>query len=76
VRVGRAPVSESTRDVSSPSIAGQIKGNISSSGEKIFHVPGCTDYARTKISPEKGERYFSTEAEAITAGWRKAKNCP
>jgi len=51
-----------------------IKGNISSSGEKIYHVPGGGSYDVTKISPEKGERWFCTEAEAVSNGWRKAKN--
>lgn len=50
-----------------------IKGNISSSGEKIYHVPGQRDYNKTKISPEKGERWFCTEDEARAAGWRKAQ---
>lgn len=52
-----------------------IKGNISiNSGEKIFHVPGQEDYAGTRISPQYGERWFCTEAEARAAGWRKARN--
>jgi len=50
-----------------------IKGNISSSGERIYHVPGAQNYGRTVISPQKGERWFCTEAEAIAAGWRKSK---
>lgn len=51
-----------------------IKGNISSSGEKIYHVPGGGSYNQTKISPEKGERWFCSETEAVVNGWRKAKN--
>jgi endonuclease YncB( thermonuclease family) len=50
-----------------------IKGNTSSSGERIFHVPGAQHYEETKISEQKGERWFCTEAEAVAAGWRKAK---
>ena len=50
-----------------------IKGNVSSSGERIYHVPGGQYYERTKISTAKGERWFCTEAEAFAAGWRKAK---
>lgn len=53
-----------------------IKGNISSSGEKIYHLPGCGSYDKTVISEDKGERYFCSEAEAVAASWRKAKNCP
>jgi len=50
-----------------------IKGNISSnSGKRIYHVPGQQDYEATRISPDKGERWFCTEEEAVAAGWRKA----
>ena len=49
------------------------KGNISSSGERIYHVPGQRYYDATKISGIKGERWFCTEQEAVRAGWRKAK---
>lgn len=50
-----------------------IKGNISSKGERIYHVPGQQYYDRTKISPSKGERMFCSEAEAQAAGWRRSK---
>ncbi len=50
----------------------RIKGNISRSGERIYHVPGGQYYDRTKISTSKGERWFCSEAEAKAAGWRKA----
>lgn len=52
-----------------------IKGNISSSGEKIYHYPSCASYTRTKIDESKGERWFCTSEEARTAGWREALNC-
>jgi len=50
-----------------------IKGNISSSGERIYHVPGQRYYDKTLINGLQGERWFCTEQEAIAAGWRKAK---
>ena len=50
-----------------------IKGNISSSGEKIYHVENGQYYSRTKISSEKGERWFCSGKEAEENGWRKAK---
>jgi len=52
-----------------------IKGNISAKGEKIYHLPGCGSYKQTVIDESAGERWFCTEAEAVAAGWRKAKNC-
>ena len=53
-----------------------IKGNISFSGEKIYHLPGCGSYSKTQINEARGEKWFCTEAEAQAAGWRKALNCP
>ena len=50
-----------------------IKGNISSSGEQIYHILGAQHYERTKIGTAKGERWFCTEAKAVAAGWRKAR---
>ena len=53
-----------------------IKGNISyRTGEKIYHVPGCDNYEDTVITRSKGERWFCSEGEARSAGWRKARNC-
>lgn len=52
-----------------------IKGNISSSGEKIYHVVGCGSYSKTTIDEGNGERWFCSEQEAVNAGWRKALNC-
>jgi micrococcal nuclease len=53
-----------------------IKGNISTSGEKIYHLPGCGSYAKTHIDEKRGERWFCSDKEAQEAGWRKALNCP
>lgn len=49
-----------------------IKGNISNKDERIYHLPGQENYARTRISRQKGERWFCTEEEARRAGWRRA----
>lgn len=46
-----------------------IKGNISASG-KIYHPPWSPWYDKTRIDPERGERWFCSEDEAIDAGWR------
>lgn len=67
----------SNSPISSPKPTGTciIKGNISSGGERIYHLPGCGSYVKTTIDESKGERWFCNEAEAQSAGWRKAKNC-
>lgn len=51
----------------------EIKGNISSKGERIYYLPNQEQYGRTKISTRKGERWFCSEAEARAAGWRAAR---
>ena len=51
----------------------QIKGNISSSGEKIYHIPGQKYYDKTVVDGSRGEKWFCSENEAIAAGWRKSK---
>jgi endonuclease YncB( thermonuclease family) len=56
-----------------PDPACTIKGNISSSGY-IYHRPHNRDYARTRIDPSRGERWFCSEADARAAGWRPARN--
>lgn len=51
----------------------RIKGNISQSGEKIYHNPDDEYYSRTEIDEGSGERMFCTEDEAKEAGWRHSK---
>ena len=73
---GGTPVA---RPVGSPSASSEshesgcdIKGNINSKGERIYHVPGGRSYASTLIDPAQGERWFCSDAEAQAAGWRLA----
>ena len=72
-----APQSPNPSSATQNSASGSctIKGNISTSGEKIYHLPGCGSYAKTQIEESRGEKWFCTEAEAQSAGWRKALNC-
>lgn len=50
-----------------------IKGNISKSGEYIYHLPGDEYYAQTRIDESRGERWFCSESDARAAGWRHSK---
>ena len=50
-----------------PSANCVVKGNISSTGKKLFHVKGGAFYDRTKA-----EQCFNTPAEAIAAGFIKS----
>lgn len=52
-----------------------IKGNINSNGEKIYHMPNCSLYKETVINEARGEKWFCNEKEAVAVGWRKALNC-
>ena len=53
-----------------------IKGNISTQGHgKTYFIPGCSNYSRVHIDPNKGEKYFCTEAEAKEAGFTISDNC-
>jgi len=65
------PATPGQREASSA--ACRIKGNVSSRGDRIYHVPGQKYYEATRISPGKGERWFCDEAEAKAAGWRRAR---
>ena len=40
---------------------------------KIYHLPNCPDY--NKVS-EKNRVPFASEADAVKAGYKKARNCP
>jgi hypothetical protein len=50
-----------------------IKGNVSTRGERIYHVPGQKYYNETRISASHGERWFCSEEEARAAGWRRSR---
>ena len=52
----------------------RVKGNISATGEKIYHLPGSATYAKVRISTAKGERWFCDETAAVAAGWRGARS--
>ena len=50
-----------------------VKGNVSSKGVRIYHLPGSRDYPVVRIDPRKGERWFCSASEAAAAGWRSAR---
>jgi endonuclease YncB( thermonuclease family) len=54
----------------------RIKGNISRSGERIYHTPRSPWYDATHLDVAAGERWFCTEEEARAAGWRSFRNPP
>lgn len=62
-----------TKDEQTQNHGCMIKGNINSKGRRIYHLPGTTSYARTRITKEKGERWFCSESDAVAAGWKPAR---
>ena len=50
-----------------------IKGNVNSRGEKIYHCQHWRDYDSTEIISAEGDRYFCSEGEARAAGFRAAE---
>jgi hypothetical protein len=50
-----------------------IKGNVSTKGERIYHVPGQKYYSKTSIQASHGERWFCSEEEARAARCRRSK---
>ena len=50
-----------------------IKGNVSRSGERNYHMPWQSTYARVKIDEKNGERWFCSEADARAAGFAPAE---
>jgi hypothetical protein len=74
-QVAVSTVQEVAAPIAGPAVGCNIKGNISiDTGERIYHMPGQRYYAQTKISPQYGERWFCSEADARAAGWRKSKS--
>ena len=47
-----------------------VKGNVSqNTGNKLYHIPGMENYDQTVIDPKYGERWFCSEAAAVSAGF-------
>jgi endonuclease YncB( thermonuclease family) len=48
-----------------------IKGNVNVHGERIYHLPGQIAYSKINMQDPR-KRWFCSEEEARTAGWRPA----
>ena len=62
---------DATSATAAPSPRCVIKGNVSPSGECIYHQPGSHWYATVKMGP--GKRWFCSTKEAEAAGCRAPK---
>lgn len=72
-RASRRAGKVKTAGEGAPSSSCTIKGNVGAKGDRIYHIPGGRDYAKVRITPLKGERWFCSEADARAAGWRPVR---
>lgn len=56
-----------------PKIGCQIKGNLDKNDHRWYHLPSFRHYDQIVINLEDSDRWFCTEAEAIEAGFKKAR---
>lgn len=47
-----------------------IKGQVSQKSGKVYMLPWSPDYDRARINAAQGERWFCSESEAVSAGWK------
>jgi hypothetical protein len=51
-----------------------IKGEVNFiTRDRVYHLPGQFYYPRVTVSLPRGERWFCSEAEARSAGWRRSR---
>lgn len=71
------PSEHSQADTKAPSQKCNIKGNISTGDfGKTYFLEECNNYGQVKVDPERGEKYFCSETEALNEGFIKARYCP
>lgn len=57
-----------------PKMEGQglLKGNVTESGARTYHVPGGQWYDEVQINPSEGDAWFCSDEEAKRAGFRRS----
>lgn len=56
-----------------PELGCQIKGNLDKLDHRWYHLPSFRHYDQVKVNLDHGDRWFCTEEEAITAGFKRAR---
>lgn len=56
-----------------PKLGCQIKGNIDRLDHRWYHLASFRHYQQTDVNLKNGDQWFCTEAEAIKAGFEKAR---
>lgn len=67
------PTMEALATEEAPQQDCQIKMNIGSDGQKIFHIPSGAYYSRVRIDLDRGEGYACTEGQAVAEGFRRSE---
>lgn len=53
-----------------------VKGDIAAQDVRVYYLPNDQDYDSITINGDLGERWFCTEAEALSSGWYHVGNLP
>jgi endonuclease YncB( thermonuclease family) len=69
----QAQLSNPVSSTTAPTPECIIKGNVNTHGERIYHAPGQTAYSKINMQDPR-KRWFCSEEDARTAGWRPAKH--
>ncbi|MBR1222033.1 thermonuclease family protein [Bradyrhizobium sp. U87765 SZCCT0131] len=72
-RASRATLLRGRSASTPPSPECAIKGHVNWSGTCIYHEPGGRWYARVKMEPDNGDRWFCSREEAELADCRETK---
>lgn len=56
-----------------PKVGCQIKGNLDRLDKRWYHLPSFRHYEQVIVNPEHGDRWFCTEEQAQTAGFKRAR---
>ena len=52
-----------------------IKGNVEAvTGDLVYYAPDSLFYSTTEVNEDDGDRFFCTETDAVSAGFKKSKH--
>ena len=52
----------------------EVKGNYDIHGKRYYHLPSFRHYSQVVVNSDKADRWFCSEAEAIEAGFIRARD--
>lgn len=57
----------------SPQTGCVVKGNVDMNDKRFYHLPTFRHYSQVVMNLEKGDRWFCSEKDAISAGFHRAR---